>query len=112
MRILRTVLFDTHKTEELLGEKVEDPDEAVDAIFERIDQDDNLKEFYEFLSQESVFNFVTPVNGFYDNGGGKAYVYLMGSESLSISIREDQENKVGLYAFDDVEDMAIMALQD
>ena len=103
-------LFDTHKTEELLGEKVEDPDEAVDAIFERIDQDDNLKKkFYEFLSQESVFNFVTAVNGFYDNGGGKAYVYLMGSESLSISIREDQENKVGLYAFDDVEDMAIMA---
>ena len=104
-------LFDTHKTEELLGEKVEDPDEAVDAIFERIDQDDNLKKkFYDFLSQESVFNFVTAVNGFYDNGGGKAYVYLMGSESLSISIREDQENKVGLYAFDDVEDMAIMAV--
>jgi phage tail sheath protein FI len=103
-------LFDTHSTEELLGEKVEDPDEAVDAIFDRIDQDDNLKKkFYAFLSQESVFNFVTGVNGFYDNGGGKAYVYLMGSESLSISIREDQENKVGLYAFDDVEDMAIMA---
>ena len=78
-------LFDTHKTEELLGEKVEDPDEAVDAIFERIDQDDNLKKkFYEFLSQESVFNFVTAVNGFYDNGGGKAYVYLMGSESLNL----------------------------
>jgi hypothetical protein len=103
-------LFDTHSTEELLDEKVEDADEAVDAIFERIDQDDQLKKkFYDFLSQESVFNFVSAVNGFYDNGGGKSYVYLMGSQSLSISIREDQENKVGLYAFDDVEDMAIMA---
>jgi len=103
-------LYDNHSTEELLGTDVDDPDEAVDAIFEAINEDDNLKKkFYAFLSQESVFNFVTAVSGFYDNGGGKSYVYLMGSENLNASIREDQENKVGLYAFDDVEDMAIMA---
>ena len=70
-------LYDNHSTEELLGKDVEDPDEAVDAIFEAINEDDNLKKkFYSFLSQESVFNFVTAVSGFYDNGGGKAYVYV------------------------------------
>ena len=41
--------------------------------------DDDLKnEFRKWLSQPSVFNFVAGVNGFYDNGGGKAYVYLLG----------------------------------
>jgi hypothetical protein len=29
------------------------------------------------------------VNGFYDNGGGKFYVYLMGVRDLDCSIREN-----------------------
>jgi len=56
-----------------------------------------------------VFNFVASVNGFYDNGGGKCYVYLMGTPNLDCSIRENQADKLGLYAFDDCDDMAIMA---
>jgi len=51
--------------------------------------------------------YVAGVNGFYDNGGGKAYVYLMGVKDLDTSIRENQADKLGLYAFDDCEDMAI-----
>ena len=49
------------------------------------------------------------LNGFYDNGGGKCYVYLMGTPNLECSIRENQADKLGLYAFDDCDDMAIMA---
>jgi len=85
-----------------------DPDEAADAVFEALSSDDNLKnEFRKWLSQPSVFNFVAGVNGFYDNGGGKAYVYLAGVKDLDVSIRENQADKVGLYAFDDCDDMAI-----
>ncbi|MEC7986440.1 MAG: phage tail sheath C-terminal domain-containing protein [Myxococcota bacterium] len=103
-------LYDTRSTQELLGEDIEDPDDAVDAIFEAVSSNDDLKkEFSAFLSQPSVFNLVTSVNGFYDNGGGKAYVYLMGVSNTDCSIRENQADKIGLYAFDDIEDMALMA---
>jgi len=92
------------------GASFDDPDDAADAVYEAIARDAALKkEFQEFLSQPSVFNFVSGVNGFYDNGGGKAYVYLMGAGDLACSVRENQADKLGLYAFDDVDDMAIMA---
>lgn len=101
-------LVDTRSIEELVGRNITDPDEAADAVFEALSSDDNLKnEFRKWLSQPSVFNFVAGVNGFYDNGGGKAYVYIAGVKDLDVSIRENQADKVGLYAFDDCDDMAL-----
>ena len=103
-------LLSTRPITDLIGETIEDPDEAADAVFEALGKDPALKEqFQEFLSQPTVFNFVAAVNGFYDNGGGKAYVYLMGVKELDVSIRENQADKLGLYAFDDIDDMALMA---
>src|SRR5690606_38742514 len=70
-------LVETRSIEDLVGRSIDDPDEAADAVFEALTSDDALKEeFRKWLSQPSVFNFVAGVNGFYDNGGGKAYVYL------------------------------------
>lgn len=101
-------LVETRTIEELVGRSIDDPDEAADAVFEALTSDDALKEeFRQWLSQPSVFNFVAGVNGFYDNGGGKAYVYLMGVQDLDVSIRENQADKLGLYAFDDCDDMAL-----
>jgi len=102
-------LIETRPIEELVGRTFENLDDAADAVYEAIGSDDALKkEFRDFLSQPSVFNFVAGVNGFYDNGGGKCYVYLMGAGDLACSIRENQADKIGLYAFDDVDDMALM----
>lgn len=103
-------LLETQPIEDLVGSSYDDPDEAADAVFESLATDAALKkQFQDFLSQPSVFNFVASVNGFYDNGGGKCYVYLMGTPDLDCSIRENQADKLGLYAFDDCDDMAIMA---
>jgi phage tail sheath protein FI len=103
-------LMQTESLVDLVGEDIEDPDEAADAVFEALGKDETLKtRFRDWLSQPSVFNFVASVNGFYDNGGGKCYVYLMGVKNLATSIRENQADKLGLYAFDDVDDMALMA---
>jgi hypothetical protein len=103
-------LIETSPIEELIGEKIDDPELAADAVYEALSKDEALKlRFREFLSQPSVFNFVASVNGFYDNGGGKCYVYLMGTKDLDSSIRENQADKLGLYAFDDADDMALMA---
>ena len=103
-------LLETQPIEDLVGSSYDDPDEAADAVFESLATDEALKkQFQDFLSQPSVFNFVASVNGFYDNGGGKCYVYLMGTPNLDCSIRENQADKLGLYAFDDCDDMAIMA---
>ena len=103
-------LLETQPIEDLVGSTYDDPDEAADAVFEALGTDESLKkQFQEFLSQPSVFNFVSSVNGFYDNGGGKCYVYLMGTSSVAGSIRENQADKLGLFAFDDCDDMAIMA---
>ena len=103
-------LLETQPIEDLVGSSYDDPDEAADAVFEALASDAALKnQFQDFLSQPSVFNFVASVNGFYDNGGGKCYVYLMGTPNLDCSIRENQADKLGLYAFDDCDDMAIMA---
>ncbi|MCB9764002.1 MAG: phage tail sheath family protein [Alphaproteobacteria bacterium] len=102
-------LLSTRSIEELVGETFEDPDDAADAVFEALGKDPALKDqFQEWLSQPQVFNFVAGVNGFYDNGGGKSYVYLMGVKDLECSIRENQADKLGLYAFDDIDDMAMM----
>jgi phage tail sheath protein FI len=93
---------------DLVGQDMDDPDEAADAVFEALSSDDTLKQdFQQFLSNPSVFNFVSAINGFYDNGGGKSYVYLMGVQDLDCSVRENQADKLGLYAFDDVDDMAL-----
>lgn len=101
-------LVETRTIEELVGRSIDDTDEAADAVFEALTSDDALKEeFRKWLSQESVFNFVAGVNGFYDNGGGKAYVYLMGVLDTECSIRENQADKLGLYAFDDCDDLAL-----
>ena len=103
-------LLETRPLEELIGQTIDDPDEAADAVYDALGADEALKqEFKEFLSQPSVFNFVASVNGFYDNGGGKCYVYLMGTQNLMCSIRENQADKLGLYAFDDADDIALMA---
>jgi len=104
-------LLATEPIEELLGQSIDDPDEAADAVFEALGKDEALKKrFREFLSQPTVFNFVAGVNGFYDNGGGKSYVYLMGVTNIDSSIRENQADKLGLYAFDDIDDMALMVV--
>jgi uncharacterized protein len=101
-------LVASRSMKELVGRDIDDPDEAADAVFEALTSDDDLKEeFRSWLSQPSVFNFVSGVNGFYDNGGGKAYVYLMGVQDLNLSVRENQADKLGLYAFDDCDDMAL-----
>ncbi len=102
-------LLQTEPIEDLVGESIDDPDEAADAVFEALGKDEVLKKrFRTFLSQPNVFNFVAAVNGFYDNGGGKAYVYLMGVGNTECSIRENQADKLGLYAFDDIDDCALM----
>ncbi len=101
-------LVETRSVEELVGHSIDDPDEAADAVFEALTSDDQMKrEFRDWLSQPSVFNFVASVNGFYDNGGGKSYVYLMGMQDTEGSVRENQADKLGLYAFDDCDDMAL-----
>ena len=101
-------LVETRSVEDMLGESFDDPDDAADAVFEALTSDDALKDaFKDFLSMPEIFRFVAAVNGFYDNGGGKAYVYLLGVQNTDLSIRENQADKLGLYAFDDVDDMAI-----
>ena len=103
-------LVDTHDTKDLIGKSFDDIDEATDAVFEALQSDANLKGmFSDFLSQESVFNFVSAIDGFYANGGGKCYVYLMGAQDTGCSLRENQADKLGLFAFDDVDDIALMA---
>ena len=102
-------LLSTNSIEDLVGASISDPDDAVDAVFAALSQSEDLKaRFTAWLSEPSVFNFVAGVNGYYDNGGEKAYVYLMGAADLDCSIRENQADKLGLYAFDDNDDMALM----
>lgn len=103
-------LLSTRTVEDLIGQQIDDPDDAADAVFEALSRDHNLKsDFADWLSQPEIFSFVAGVNGFYDNGGGKAYVYLMGcANPESVSLVENQADKLGLFAFDDVEDIALM----
>lgn len=101
-------LVETRSPEELVGRSFDDLDEAADAVFEALSASDTLaKSFAAWLSQPGMFAFTSAVNGFYDNGGGKAYVYLMGTEDPGASIRENQPEKLGLFAFDDCDDLAL-----
>ncbi|MSP61652.1 MAG: phage tail sheath family protein [Myxococcales bacterium] len=103
-------LIETRPVEDLVGKSFTSPDDAADAVYEALNSDDALKaEFRDWLSQPTTFNFVAGVNGFFDNGGGKCYVYLMGMQDTEGSVRENQADKLGLYAFDDVDDIALMA---
>jgi phage tail sheath protein FI len=101
-------LVEENEVKDLIGHDIDDNEAAVDAVLAAIDSEEKLlNQFKTWLSQPSVFNFVTAVQGFYDNGGGKCYVYLMGVKNIEGSIRGDSEQKVGLHAFDDCEDMAL-----
>jgi hypothetical protein len=103
-------LIETKDIKDLVGRDFDDEDQAADAVFDALQTDASLKrEFSEFLSQESIFNFVAAIDGFYANGGGKCYVYLMGAKAVDTSLRENQADKLGLYAFDDIDDIALMA---
>ena len=103
-------LVETESIEALVGKSITDPDDAADAVFDALTSDITLKgRFQDFLSQPSVFNFVAALQGFYDNGGGTADVYLMGTKNLDGSIRGNEGVKSGLHAFDDAEDIALMA---
>ena len=103
-------LIETKDVKDLVGQEFDDDDEAADAVFEALKTDDFLKqEFRDFLSLPSVFNFVAAIDGFYANGGGKCYVYLMGMQDTDGSLSENQADKLGLFAFDDVDDIALMA---
>ncbi len=103
-------LIETRDVVDLVGQEYDDEDEAADAVFEALKSDPMLKEeFSNFLSQETVFNFVAAIDGFYANGGGKCYVYLMGAQDVGTSLQENQADKIGLFAFDDIDDMALIA---
>ena len=103
-------LIETRDVKDLVGRDIADEDAAADAVFEALKSDASLKqEFSAFLSQESVFNFVSAIDGFYANGGGKCYVYLMGASDVGTSLQENQADKLGLFAFDDIDDIALMA---
>jgi len=104
------LLLSTRSVSDLVGREIADPDEAADAVFEALTSSADLKdEFTVWLSQPGVFNLVTGMEGFFNNGGGKAYVYLMGCANPgSVSVVENQADKLGLYAFDDCEDIALM----
>lgn len=68
-------MVETRSIEDLVGRSIDDADDAADAVFEALTSDDKLKdEFRSWLSQPSVFNFVSGVNGFYDNGGDRKSV--------------------------------------
>ena len=95
-------LVEENEVKDLIGHDIDDNEAAVDAVLAAIDSEEKLlNQFKTWLSQPSVFNFVTAVQGFYDNGGGKCYVYLMGVKNIEGSIRGDSEQKVGLHAFDE-----------
>ena len=94
----------TEPVEELVGMDIEDPDDAGCRV-RGTRQGRGPQGRFREDELASVFNFVLN-NGFYDNGGGKSYVYLMGVQNMT-SIRENQADKVGL-GFDDVDDMALM----
>ena len=62
-----------------------------------------------WMSQPAVMRFVAALEGFYNNGGGRCWVHMMGLTDLDGSVSGDPEARTGLHAFDDCEDVAIMA---
>jgi phage tail sheath protein FI len=66
--------------------------------------------YLEFLNIGEVFNFVMNVSGFFKNGGGIAYTYLLCAEDANIPLVNPAKPREGLGAFDDLEnDIQIMA---
>ena len=66
--------------------------------------------YIEFLNVPEVFNFVMSVSGFFKNGGGIAYPYLLCAESSDIPLVNPSKPREGLGAFDDIEnDLQILA---
>ena len=67
-------------------------------------------EYLNFLNVPEVFNFVMSVSGFFKNGGGIAYPYLLCAESSEIPLVNPSKPREGLGAFDDLEnDLQILA---
>ncbi len=60
-------------------------------------------EYLAFLNVREVFNFVMNVSGFFKNGGGIAYPYLLCAESSDIPLTNPAKPREGLGAFDDLE---------
>jgi hypothetical protein len=60
-------------------------------------------EYLKFLNVPEVFNFVMNVSGFFKNGGGIAYPYLLCAESSDIPLVNPSKPREGLGAFDDLE---------
>ena len=59
--------------------------------------------YLQFLNVKEVFNFVMSVSGFFKNGGGIAYPYLLCAESSDIPLMNPSQPRQGLGAFDDLE---------
>lgn len=67
-------------------------------------------EYLRFLNVPEVFNFVMNISGFFKNGGGIAYPYLLCAESSDIPLTNPSKPREGLGAFDDLEnDLQILA---
>jgi hypothetical protein len=66
--------------------------------------------YLKFLNVPEVFNFVMSVSGFFKNGGGIAYPYLLCAESSDVPLINPAQPREGLGAFDDLEnDLQILA---
>lgn len=66
--------------------------------------------YLRFLNVKEVFNFVMSVSGFFANGGGVAYPYLLCAEATDIPLNNPSKPREGLGAFDDLEnDLNILA---
>ena len=66
--------------------------------------------YMRFLNVKEVFNFVMSVSGFFANGGGIAYPYLLCAEATDIPLNNPSNPREGLGAFDDLEnDLNIIA---
>ncbi len=59
--------------------------------------------YMRFLNVKEVFNFVMSVSGFFANGGGIAYPYLLCAEATDIPLNNPSNPREGLGAFDDLE---------
>ena len=59
--------------------------------------------YIQFLNIREVFNFVMGVSGFFKNGGGIAYTYLLCAEDSNIPLVNPAKPRQGLGAWDDFE---------
>ncbi len=85
-----------------------DEDAAADVVFAALSADAATRgAFRAFLSEPTVFRFVAAVLGFFDNGGGAAWVSLWGVADVEGPITGDPVGRSGLHGFDDCEDVAL-----